>query len=270
MLNDCKFNKIEELEIDHNVPELAILIPSCDKYSDLWPVLMDSIARFWNPLPGKLYLLTNNLTPVFSKVSVIAIGEDKTWSANIINAISHIGQKYVMIFIDDLILYQHLDVDLIHKTIANFLASDGEYLRLNPTPAGKHDGRFVNVIPSGDIYRSSTVFSIWRKDVLLDVLKPSENAWEFEITGASRTDSYKKWFASSEWLVPYLNLVIKGKVDPLALHRLKIAGLEYSSDRQIMSPFEIVLRLLKQMRSHILNLLPRRLQRSIRQLFNAS
>ena len=48
-----------------------------------------------------------------------------------------------------------------------------------------------------------------------------ENAWELEIFGGARTDKYERWFASERWNLPYYNVVIKGKIEPLALSRLR-------------------------------------------------
>ena len=62
--------------------------------------------------------------------------------------------------------------------------------------------------------------------MLADVLNPNENAWELEIFGGARTDKYERWYACERWNLPYRNLVIKGKIEPLALTRLRDIGVE--------------------------------------------
>lgn len=249
---------------------LAILVPSCDKYSDLWDPLFSSIEKFWNPLPGNLYLLTNNLTPDKYPCKVIPIGDDKTWSLNVLNALSYIDEEYVMLHIDDLIITDYVDTFQTNRLISEFMNSNGNYLRLNPTPKGTFQMGFISNVLPGDLYRSSTVFSIWKKEVLVDILRPEENAWEFEILGSERTDVFRNWYASVKWLIPYENLVIKGLVDPLALRKINKSGIAYETNRDLMNFFQLSNYIFKRIRSKFLGIIPRRMQRSIRSAFTSS
>jgi hypothetical protein len=255
------------LEKNKNVTdlsEIAILITSCDKYADLWPVVIESMRRFWHPLPSNIYLMSNFLKTSFPGITSILVGEDNSWSDNLSIALSKIAERYVMLYIDDLILYRPIDGNLICVTIRDFITNDGEYLRLNPYPPGISCDGLLNLIPVGDLYRPSTVFSIWKKDILSTLLQPGESAWEFEILGAKRANSYIKWYSTKEWLVPYLNLVIKGKVNPLALWRLKRCGLNYISERQRMNTMELIYQGFCKCRERIFRFIPRRYRQSIR------
>jgi hypothetical protein len=124
----------------------------------------------------------------------------------------------VLLWIDDLVPLEPLNWHRV-KFLVNWLSSrDGIYLRLNPTPKGS--GEFaaegIRVVPRGAPYRASTVFSIWKREALLNLLQDSETAWQFEILGSRRSDTYDGFYAAESFNVEYVNLVIKGLVEQTA------------------------------------------------------
>jgi len=53
------------------VHDVAIVIPSCDKYGDLWPTLFQSINKFWPDLSFPIYLITNYLEYNYQKLHAL-------------------------------------------------------------------------------------------------------------------------------------------------------------------------------------------------------
>jgi hypothetical protein len=250
--------------INNMKSDVAIVVPSCDSYADLWDILFYSIRQSWVPLGYPLYLVSNHKKYDDNGIVALNIGDDISWSDNLIKALAFVKEQYVLLYIDDLILYRQLDVKLIEKTIQIFIEMDGNYLRLNPIPRGVADGSQFDILPPGDLYRSSTVFSVWRRDILLQVLKQGESAWEFELIGSERTDQFNKWYSSKEWLVHYQNLVIKGKVDLRALRLLQNEGLHFKSNRMIMDKWDVACLRLRAFRSKLMSVAPRKYRRLIR------
>jgi hypothetical protein len=199
-------------------------------------------------------------------VDIITTGTDVSWSDNLLYALDRIEEPYVALNIDDLILCESVDHDAVVAVVADFVRTKGNYLRLNPTPPGRGWGT-VGEVPRGDLYRASTIFSLWRKEILQHVLRRGESAWHFEIYGSARTDAFDKWFASRHTLIKHVNLVLKGKVDPRALAILLRCGIDYDSNRASLSQREVFTRRVMELRSQALLLLPRRLARSIRNVF---
>ncbi len=57
---------------------------------------------------------------------------------------------------------------------------------MNPWPKpDKHYSQLVGIVSKGTIYRTATVLSVWKKDILLDLLKVGESAWDFEVSDFS-------------------------------------------------------------------------------------
>lgn len=249
--------------------QVAMVVPSCDAYADVWPPLLQALQRFWPANGFKKYLVTNRLTPTFTGVQTLAVGDDVSWSDNLLFALDRIPEDYVLLNIDDLILCGPVHHAAVMAAISQLTDAGGNYLRLNPTPPGRSADGAIGRVPPGDIYRASTIFSLWRKDVLRAVLRPGESAWHFEIHGSVRTDAFGDWFASKRFLLSYVNLVIKGKIDPRALTVLQRQGIGYRSERRVLSRSELARRWLAEQRSRVLELLPRKLSRSIRNVFRA-
>lgn len=251
---------------------VAIVVHSCDKYSDLWSAFFETLQIRWSNCPYPIYLVTNHLNFTHKNVTTVQIGEDRTWSENLAAALASVPYPYVLLMLEDLFLKTHVDNERVTALIDTCVVQQWDYLRLNPTPGppastGTQGG--VGPIPAGDWYRSATVMSVWRRDVLLNVLDPKENAWEFEIHGSSRTDQYPRWFASVDWNLPFLNVVIKGKIDPVALRNLRAINVTLQSTRPQLDLLDRGRLSLGRFRSNLMNLVPRRLRRAVRNRFAA-
>ncbi len=250
---------------------VAVVVPSCDKYSDLWDGYFRCLSKYWPDCPYEVFLVANDLRFSKSRLSgVINVGEDRGWSANLLAALDRVPHDYVLMMMDDLFIIKTIDTARIAKLLELCVAGQWNYLRLNPTPGPIAPVLLDDIgeVPAGDWYRSSTVFSVWRKDVLLSMLRPGESAWQFEIYGSKRTNAYGKWFACSKWNTPFVNLVIKGKIDPASLKRLN-SGFDLSLNRPRLNTIERGAAVLKRARSKLMLLVPRRVRQGLREKFGA-
>ena len=146
---------------------------------------------------------------------------------------------------------------------------DINYLRLNPTPAPDipyNDD--LGIISKGSVYRSSVVFSVWKKELLSKLLIKGENAWEFEEIGTVRSDDYDGFYASTKELIPACNTVIKGVWEKEALKTITKLGLKPDlAKRRVMNATENLVWKLKIIRSYIFHSIPPRFQRRVKALF---
>lgn len=193
--------------------KIAIVIPSCDKYSDLWDILLTQMNLNLGNLEIKKYIICNS-TPLnlLKGVEYINVGVDLGWSSNFKIALRQIDEQYIFLWIDDLILTAPVNTKLFENIISSFVNEDGNYLRLSNVPKSNHDyNEFYGLIGSDSLYRTSTVMSIWKKEVLDELLVTGENAWEFEKNGTIRSRKLDKFFVTYKSIFPFSNAVIKGK-----------------------------------------------------------
>jgi hypothetical protein len=251
---------------------VTVLVPSCDAYSDMWEPLFLNLRKKWPDLPFECFLAVNERGFSFPGVTVVHVGPDQGWSTNLRQALRSIPCEAVLLLIDDLFFKHPVDTSAVQRLCGRFLSEGMDYLRFNPTPGpvGPCDSDGVGRIPRGDPYRASTVVSLWRKDVLLDVLRDGESAWALEVHGSARTDRFENWFACRRWLLPTRNLVVKGRYDPNAWRLLRGEGLPIGTERPLLSGFQYLALLWVRLRAALFRCVPRTWQRRIRERFRAA
>jgi len=193
---------------DQNV---AVVILSCDKYFDTWEKVLYSFDKYWGHSKYPIYITTNNKKVKHGKIICLNIGDDISWSSNLQLALNKINEKYVILWLDDVFLNNYVSQEYIEKDINWFLLNDIDYLRL------RNDGFKLNrnkdkyeCISNDDPYRNSIFCTLWKKNVLQDVLVADENAWQFEFRGSIRSMKYKKYYTVSTTRFNYLHAIEKG------------------------------------------------------------
>jgi hypothetical protein len=246
--------------------KIAILVPSCDKYSDLWTPFFACFHRFWPNCPFDVHLLSNHLEFSDAKVRSLKVGDDASWSDNVAKAIAQLPHEYIFLFIDDLFLIESVDHNRVLSVVDWAVSAGVNYIRLNPSPGPDRPcNEMAGIVSPGAVYRASTVISVWKREVLLRLLRPAESAWEFEIKGSIRSDEFGGFYSTWVRCFPNINGVIKGKWRPDAVRKLSSLGIDIDlSKRSVMTPGEAGMFFLKRQRSRLLQMLPAECRRGVR------
>jgi hypothetical protein len=240
--------------------DTAILVLSCDKYSDLWPIFFHFFFKNWPDCPLKIYLLSNHDEYSDTRVTTLKIGEDKSWSENLINAVNLLPESKVLFFLEDAFLVERVDSEKIMKLIEWSSSKKVEYLRLRPDP--KPDLKYNNeigLISKQAMWRTSLFISIWDKKVLLDLLIPGENAWQFEIDGTIRSYKYENFFSVKKPVIQYLHGVEKGKWILSTYNKVKAKRIVIdikNNKREVMSKMEYREYILSGFKGRLILLIP--------------
>jgi hypothetical protein len=247
----------------------AILVPSCDKYADLWKPFFTLFRKFWPDCPYPVYLISNKSVFEDSRVRTVLVGRDVSWSDNLFKALSGINYDYVLLFLDDLFLVDYVDTGQVVRVLDWAIRSQVRYIRLNSCQKPDYPcNDIAGIVSPGTIYRTSTVASAWEKQMLLTLLRPGESAWDFEIKGTIRSDEFDGFYSTWENCFPVINGVIKGKWLPFAVKKIESLGANIDlSRRPIMTKTEEAAFLWKRCRSELLNIVPARHRRSVRTFF---
>lgn len=247
---------------------IVVLIVSCDRYADLWQLQAAALAKFWPDCPYEKILITNSRNPEISGLKVLRLGEDRGWSANLIEALKQLECMYVLIWIDDIILLEPVDQRKLDSVLAEFDNRQGNCLRLigpsglvsTPRCAGS-----LFLEPSGGAYRVSTVVTVWRRSILLELLNPAETAWEFEISGSRRADAIGGFYSSRRRLVRIVNTVVRGLWSGYALRKIvKNVDPDYIPQRRSMAIGGEIVYQLRLMLSKCWRLVPVNFSRRLR------
>ena len=190
--------------------ELTILILSCDKYSDMWPLVTESFSRYWSNCPYSIYLLSNLASFSHTRVSTLCVGHDESWSTNLKLVLEKIPSQYVLLWLDDVLLNDHVDTQRVEEAFQFISTQRGDYLRLTASPRShRHVNTQYSFIAPVAIYRTSIFASIWRKSCLLDLLQDGESAWDFEILGTERSRSLSQFYSARSSLFSYQHCLIR-------------------------------------------------------------
>ena len=249
--------------------DLAIVINSCDKYSDLWETFFYFFNKNWPDCPFKRYLISNNIQPNINDVEIIKVGKDISWSNNLLLALKQLEQKYILFFLDDLFLIKLVDTERLVDVFKVFKSINGNSFKLisMPKPDTKFN-EFFGIISPGALYRTTTVFSIWNRTILLKLLNKNENAWEFELNGSIRSDPINNFFSTYENMFFWIHGVIRGKWVRKSVKLIKSQGYEISiNKRPVMGYTLSVIIFLRQIRAYLFKVfIPSKYRKKVRKI----
>lgn len=223
--------------------KIAILVISCDKYSDLWEPCVKIFNKNWTDCHYDKYIATNTKEFTFQGFTNILMGEDKSWSYGLKCVLTKLDEKYEYVFtlLEDCYFIDKLDNNYMVKMFDSLVTAEGNFLSLFKLPSklipyNEFFGELENNIP----YRQSCVFTLWKIKTLKEILKDDESAWAFEKVGVKRSFIYDKFFGTY-YNFKVINVVIKGKLVPKDYKILKEILPEVNLERSSFTSFEIAL-----------------------------
>ncbi len=179
--------------------ECAVIVSSCDNYSDVWDSFFTQFFKYWPDCPFPVYLTTNELDYEFGKAAAVKTGKDGNFANNMRKAVQKINTDYFICLIDDFHLDRKVDTGRILNLLEIMKKEKAGYLRLNPMPGPDSDFKNysdVGLISADARYRTSLMAAFWDKNVFLKLLVDGENPWEMEVRGTERSRNLKEPFLS--------------------------------------------------------------------------
>ena len=195
----------------------AILVVSFDKYSDLWPLWLHYFSKHWPDCRYKVYLGSNAKTLENPRITPLMIGEDRDYSRNLLTMLDRVPEKWILLWLDDLLLTADVDDQHLARLIALAQNQGAAYMKPADIPPFAHGPADLGDLPPGIRYRLSLTIALWQKDVLRKIINPGENAWDLERIGSDRSAVFGEPFLSlttkSRRRAPIrvVNAVIKGR-----------------------------------------------------------
>jgi len=176
-----------------------IIISSCDAFSDCWGTFLHGIRKYWADCPYETFILTNKKTFSDSIVKALPIGKDRGWACNILKAIDLVGAEYTLYGHEDFWINARVDTSAIQDYVQLLVENKADYIRLYPAPEPDMEftqDKRLGIISDSSPYRASLQFALWRTSVFKNLIRPDENAWEFENNGTQRSRVFRDRFLS--------------------------------------------------------------------------
>ncbi len=197
--------------IDHVVipaqPQLndvTIIVSSCDKYSEFWEPFGVLLFRYWPSLKTynkhvPILFIANKKPFAFPGIQTIQTGEDGGWSRNMLKALAQVKTKYVLYLQEDYFLSEPVNEKYLYYLIQKMKELDIAYVEVNNGGSYKEKYPYAPVRGT-DIkgkhteFRASLQASLWNKDIFEWLIKPQENAWDFEANASIRSEGLRNPF----------------------------------------------------------------------------
>ncbi len=215
---------------------MQIAVLTSDKTSGALPAFMRQWDKYFDrpryphPREKQDVVITGYTQPGFAIAAPFrfaSIGEFKDypverWSDGVIHFLQTLPDELVLILLDDYWLTRNVDLDTVALAEAYMLAHP-DVIRFDLTTDRLYDAHHeLESIGSIDLieadkaatYNLSFQASIWRRELLLEVLRPGETPWESEIRGSERLNRGPyRVVGTCQWPMRYIVAVNKGQLD---------------------------------------------------------
>jgi len=179
--------------------DCALLVLSCDPYSDLWPPFFTLLERYWPDCPFPLYLGAGAATFNSPAVTMLRSNAGRDWSQCVMEYLDQLPQRQVLVMLDDFFLRRRVNTSAILRCLAFSQARLATQVRLvarpGPTDPLPEDD-LIGECAAGSPYRLSTQAAIWDRATLRALLCAGESIWEFEHNGNARVTAQAGGFYS--------------------------------------------------------------------------
>lgn len=162
--------------------KVAVVVSSCDYFSDCWEPMFLSLSRCWPDCKYPVYFVSNHQNiEAPPNVTFIRVGEDRLFSANLKLALLQIDADYIIYLQEDYWLTQRVSTSAINEHITFAESHDVDYLRLSfPYQLGTVVNDKYCQLPLTQKYALCLQAAIWKRETMLKLLIDGHSGWDFE------------------------------------------------------------------------------------------
>ncbi len=210
----------------------AVLVPSYDKFSDLWPIASTCFERFWPDRTIPMYWMTNGAPVPANTIPVqVPAGERRDWGLGIIRALEQIPADKILFWIEEVLLLSPVNNALVEEAARWLDDSRVSVVNLTRYYYGEQyrmtHGSFAEV--PNKRFAVMAMPAMFDKFVLIDLLRINPDPPEFERMTAG---TFRARYPDQRALVPCEkhfrfcdNLLVFGLWRKCALNHLQELGI---------------------------------------------
>lgn len=180
--------------------EYAVMVLTCDSYSDIWPIFVGQFKKYWKEFGGTFFWNTESDHSLEdSEIKILfpnkTYNARHNWAGRLKDCLNQVEEEYVFLILDDFIISETVDAKEIQRCL--------EEMKKNPDIAcfnfrsinGPFDeeilGKYVLANRKAK-FRINLQAALWRKSFLLKSIRRHENPWQFETWGNLRARRYRE------------------------------------------------------------------------------
>lgn len=245
-----------------NKSELALLVLSCDAYTEIGIPFFDLQEKYMGWFDGNKYFVNETRPFNYPNVRVIHVGTEYNWSRKLLEALKWIKEKYILFMLEDYLIGKPVKENDIDTAIDLMNEYKLKYYKITAIPKVKRRSSIANYlsdIPSNLRYGINLQAAIFEKDFLFEIASGKDrSAWEVEADLLKDvTEKYEYnlegCVLDNRDIIDVHNGVLKGKWFPSTLKFFERQGYHINcGQRGILSNKEIMLQVIKRRMSHLL------------------
>lgn len=177
--------------------DLALLIMTCDDYKDLWDPYITLYKKYWKHPTINAYFCSDTLGSGYKGFIDIPVGKHVEWSARLRYALNQIKEDYVLLVLDDYYITKPVQEAKLLELVEVMKKFNAASFRVFPSPPPNKELEGYpeyGINEKGQQYRCSTQATIWKKEVLDNLIDDAENIWKFEHNASARSNDLEDLF----------------------------------------------------------------------------
>lgn len=191
--------------------DVTVVVNSCDKYKDCWLPFFQCYEKNWNP-GYPIVLVAESESYSYGDLPITAFQlyqnqQTVSWSELRMETLRRISTPYIIFLLDDFFLEHKVDQETIEQCVSWMNENpDVSVFYFEPIGAGSNldDHRFPGFErrPEKCEYKLNCQAALWRREKLIEYMRPHESAWYFETLGSRRASRYHESFYSRSAAAP--------------------------------------------------------------------
>lgn len=189
---------------DDHEARTAVVVASCFRYRQVWRPFFALFRKHWPDCPYRVFFVSDmggspQPAPAFEGVENIVFPADNGWCSTMITALEGLTWvDRVVLFQEDFLLTAPVDTHAVRQLVQYSHANDVGCLRMCPCPGPDKPWihHFLGEIGKDADYRVSLQLAIWKRTVLLGLMKHGEAPWAVEANGKARSSGVAEPFLS--------------------------------------------------------------------------
>ena len=185
------------------IDDCILLVSSYDGGEDLWEGFFTCLFAEWPDFDMPIVLNTESKSYSFNgrKIETYHLykkGQKVSWSKRLLAHLKRIDTEYVLFILDDFWLDAPVDTEHFNKCL-NWMRENKDVANISfQRTHGENikDNRFERFEkrPKKAEYKLNCQAALWRRERLIEFMRPHENPWEFEKYGSMRASRYPDSF----------------------------------------------------------------------------
>lgn len=212
--------------------DFAVVICSSDQRLDFLPICLHFLRLALTPQEAeRIYVVgatINVCIPGLIACPSISPAE-APWSMRVQEGLKQIPEETILFITEDILFQPADNAGIVSMLCKNFVSARLDALRLDafPPPVPSSNS-LIGEVSVFSLYRVSLQPTLWRRTYLQSLIHERESIWEFELGGSRRSRTNAKIGSLRRNLLPYDEVISRGRLSVKGKHLLEQNGFECS------------------------------------------